>query len=81
MNWQDFWNSLPDAKRTAKGWEPSPPIVLGAWHGASNAAKAQRLQEHIQWAAAHGGLDAADKFLRRLPIEAWHHSDPSKPNY
>lgn len=81
LNWQEFWNSLPDAKRTEKGWEPAPPIVLSGWHNSSNAAKAARLREHIEWAAEHDGLDAADKFLRSLPLEAWHHSDPSKPNY
>ncbi len=81
MNWQDFWTSLPNAKRTDEGWEPAPPIVLSAWRGASNAAKADRLREHIEWAALHGGLDAADTFLRGLPIEAWHHSNPRKPNY
>jgi hypothetical protein len=43
--------------------------------------KAERLGEHIVWAAQHGGLDAAESFLRGLATERWHHSNPSKPNY
>ena len=34
--------------------------------GSTNQQKAERLSEHIVWAAQHGGLDAADAFLRGL---------------
>ncbi|MBL8564502.1 MAG: hypothetical protein JNM89_02155 [Hyphomicrobiaceae bacterium] len=81
MEWQDFWKMLPQARRTASGFTPAPPLVLSAWHGSSDEAKAARLREHILWAAERGRLDAADRFLRSLPVEAWHHSEPSKPNY
>lgn len=81
MEWQEFWELLPDARRTLDGWEPAPPLVLSAWWGASNEEKALRLQEQIEWAAARGGLDAADSFLRGLNLEQWHHSTPTKPNY
>ena len=81
MEWQTFWESLPGAKRTSSGYTPQPPLVLSAWHGSSNEAKAVRFREHIVWASEHGAFDAADRYLRTLPLEAWHHSNPRKPNY
>lgn len=81
LDWQTFWESLPFAARTASGFTPSPPLVLAAWHGTSNEAKAERLREHIMWAASHDGLVEADQYLRSLPLEAWHHSNPRKPTY
>jgi hypothetical protein len=42
MEWQDFWESLPDARRTDAGWQPAPPLVLGAWWNTTDEAKAER---------------------------------------
>jgi hypothetical protein len=81
MEWQDFWESLPDARRTDDGWQPAPPLVLSAWWSTTDHAKSDRLREHIEWAADHGAIEAADRFLRALPLEAWHHSNPAKPSY
>ena len=81
IEWQSFWESLPGAERTTSGFTPAPPLVLAAWHGTSNEAKALRFREHILWASERGGIDAADQFLHSLAEEAWHHFDPRKPNY
>jgi hypothetical protein len=81
IEWNQFWQSLPGAQRTEHGFTPAAPLILAAWHGSSDHQKADRLREHIMWAAAHGALDEADQFLRQLPLEAWHHANPSKPNY
>ena len=81
FDWQKFWESLPATRQTSTGWQPALPLVLAGWWGSTNQQKAERLSEHIVWAAQHGGLDAADSFLRGLTTEGWHHSNPSKPNY
>jgi hypothetical protein len=81
LEWQKFWESLPARRQTSAGWQPALPLVLAGWWGSTNQQKAERLSEHIVWAAQHGGLDAADAFLRGLTTECWHHSNPSKPNY
>ena len=61
-------------------WEPAPPLILAAW-SARDEAKAARFREHIKWAADCGAIEAVDSFLRSLPLEAWHHSNPLKPHY
>lgn len=81
IEWNELWQSLPNRRRTETGWEPALPLVLAGWGTSTNEAKAMRLREHLNWARQHDGLDAADKFLRSLPPEAWHHSCTTKPNY
>lgn len=85
MDWQDFYVAIGgsrfDRSSGAIEWNVQPPLVLSQWRLASNEAKCARLAEHIQWAAAQGRLDIADVFLRDLPLQAWHHSDRSLPNY
>jgi hypothetical protein len=76
------WNRLYEligGKMSA--WEPPPPLILAAWGYASDDEKAARLREHIEWAAANGMLDVAEKFLMELPVEGWHHSNPLKLRY
>jgi hypothetical protein len=84
------WNKLYDligGKRTDLQnpwrvvWDPAPPLILSAWGYSSDANKALRLREHIEWAARNSRLDVAENFLRQLPPEAWHHSDPAKSRY
>ena len=81
MEWQALWEQLPNARRTDRGWQPAPPLVLAAWWSTDNSAKAARLREHIEWAVKQGELNTTDRFLRGLSLEQWHHSDRSKPNY
>ena len=74
MPWNRLWELLPERERVdGGGWKPALPLILGAWAHTSSAAKAQRLLEHIEWADAHGVLEAADRFLRDLPESDWLH--------
>ena len=71
--WDNLWNMLPERKRVGAGWEPAPPLILGAWDYASNLEKMMRLAEHICWADTHGALSDVSVFLRGLEEDDWHH--------
>lgn len=71
--WNELWETLPERHRVGDSWEPPLPLILGAWHFASNLEKRLRLEEHIQWAEQHGSLVEVDQFLRSLPESDWHH--------
>jgi hypothetical protein len=71
--WSDFWQLLPDKVQIGAGWKPPLPLILAAWHHASNLEKMLRLGDHIKWAAEHGVLDQASAFLRGLKEDEWHH--------
>lgn len=71
--WNDLWEMLPDRTQSGGGWQPSPPLILAAWHYTSALEKQLRLAEHIRWAAEHGGLDPVDTFLRGLREQDWTH--------
>jgi len=73
MRWNELWEMLPERRQVGSGWEPSLPLMLGAWHHASNLEKMLRLQEHIQWAQEHGSLPNISAFLRKLTEDKWHH--------
>lgn len=46
--WNELWEMLPDRKRVGNGWQPSLPLILGAWNYASGIEKMLRLREHIE---------------------------------
>jgi hypothetical protein len=69
--WNQLWKMLPDKKRVGMGWEPPPPLILGAWWDTPLLAKTLRLDEHIHYAAEHGVLDRVDDYLRGLTAEQW----------
>ena len=71
--WNELWELLPSRERSGAGWEPSPPLILGAWWNTSNLDKMVRFESHVRWADDHGGLADVDEFLRRLPETEWHH--------
>jgi hypothetical protein len=71
--WQELWEMLPGRKRVGVGWEPSAPLILGAWHDAPAMLKMVRVAEHIQWADEHGALETVSDFLRNLREEDWYH--------
>ena len=72
-HWVQLYEMLPDKKRTARGWEPAPPITGPAWVTTPSMPKRMFLRDHIEWAAAHGALDAVMAFLKSLPEDQWHH--------
>jgi len=73
QQWQQLYELLPNKKRKGLGWEPSLPLILAAWWDTPAISKMQRLQEHFEWAAAHGYLDPIAEFLQNLSEEQWHH--------
>lgn len=79
MDWQDFFVLIggigPDHV-----WRTHPPLVLAQWRS-TNGAKRLSFIEHVKWAAENGRLDEADRFLRALTEDAWHHEPPGSPVY
>ncbi len=73
MPWNKLWERLPDRKQTNAGWEPSLPLILGAWWPSSPEDKRERLFEHLEWAAERGDLDRVEKYLLRLRRQDWFH--------
>src|SRR5512139_575297 len=63
VRWQELWEMLPGRQRRGVSWEPPPPLILGEWWSSPSFAKAERLTEHIQYAATHGVLVEVDRFL------------------
>ena len=73
--WQALWEMLPQRRQVGAGWEPPLPLILGAWHYASDIEKMQRLAEHLEWAERHGSITAVGVYLRNLSEADWHHLD------
>ena len=72
-HWSRLWETLPNRAQTGAGWQPPLPLILAAWHDTPAMLKILRLAEHIEWAAQHGALESAGKFLRELREEDWFH--------
>ena len=70
--WNQLYQMLPDTRREGPGWEPPLPLILGGWHHSSDWQKAERLREHLAWAASHGALPRIHAYLAALPDDAWH---------
>lgn len=70
--WNQLWDLLPDRRRVGHGWEPPAPLFLAAWWETSDAEKQQRFNAHLQWAHAHGALDAVATYLNTLEPDDWH---------
>jgi hypothetical protein len=72
--WNDLFELLPNkTQKTSGGWVPPLPVILAAWWDTPDFSKAQRLREHIEWASAHGSLNAVHSFLCALSEDEWHH--------
>jgi hypothetical protein len=73
MRWNELYGLLPGTRNDGLGWKPPSPLILAAWHEASNGQKQQRLESHIRWAGEHGALETITKFLHSLHEADWHH--------
>ena len=74
--WNEFWKMLPNRKqKSSGGWEPSLPLILGAWWNTTALEKMVRLLEHINYADDQEFLDKADLFLRNLKFDQWAYGD------
>lgn len=54
---------------------PQLPLILGAWWDTSDAAKAARFIQLIQWSAQHQLSDVLWAYLGLLQESEWHHAD------
>ena len=73
MKWNDLYQMLHDTKQIGAGYEPSIPLILGAWGNTSDNEKQERLKIHIKWAKDHDQLDEIGNYLRALKEEDWAH--------
>jgi len=72
--WNDLYQMLNDTKQVGAGYEPSIPLILGAWGNTSDEDKISRLQIHIKWASDHNQLDEIGEYIRTLSEEEWAHN-------
>jgi len=75
--WERLYELLPNKRRTSHGWQPSAPLVGGAWSFTSWMLERLTLREHIEWASSQGVLPSVHALLRDLPEEAWLHMGES----
>lgn len=74
QKWNELYELLPNAKRKkSRGFVPSAPLILAAWHHSSNLEKSLRLKEHIEWADQHGATKKVTDFIFSLKEEEWFH--------
>lgn len=72
--WNKLFGMLKNTKQKANGgWEPSLPLILGAWHNTMPIEKQLRFKEHFQWAFDNQQIDEIGCYLRALPEEGWYH--------
>jgi hypothetical protein len=74
--WNQLWQMLPNRRQFGASWEPSLPLILAAWHHASNLAKRERLVLHLRWAEQHQSLPQIIEFLEALEPQDWHTETP-----
>ena len=76
QSWNHLYSLLSNkVQKPSGGWTPPLPLILAAWHEASDHEKQARLMEHLSWADAHGDLERIDRFVRSLPEEKWFHGN------
>lgn len=74
--WRRLFDLLPDKRRAGNGWEPPLPLILAAWDHTSDLEKRERFLLHIRWAADHGALEQVNLFIKAMPPDQWHCSEP-----
>lgn len=72
--WNDLYKLLARHVNRPGAGRPPPPLILAAWWEADDAFKAERVKEQLEWAAAHGAIEAVLAMLRSLSEDQWHHS-------
>lgn len=71
--WNQLWELLPNKNRVGSGYEPLPPLILGAWWHTSDSEKQNRFLSHIRWASEHDALTKIASFIKSLTPEHWHY--------
>lgn len=73
-DWNKLYGLLKNKKqRSSGGWEPSLPLMLGAWRTTLPIEKQLRFKEHIQWANDNGQIADIGAYLRSLAEDGWYH--------
>jgi hypothetical protein len=70
--WNQLYKMLPNRRQVGASWEPSPPLILAAWHHTSDFEKRGRLALHLRWAEQHQCLLQIVDFLNTLESQEWH---------
>ena len=73
QRWNELYHMLPAKCRKGNGWEPSLPLILGAWWDTPDLSKKIRFEEHLRWAETHDSLVQVHSFLTGLTEDQWHH--------
>jgi hypothetical protein len=74
QQWNHLFQILKNKQQKPNGgWEPSPPLILAAWHHSMPIEKQLRFKEHIEWAQRQGQLEKIGVFLRSIPEAQWCH--------
>lgn len=73
-DWNKLYSMLRNRKQKPTGsWEPSLPLILGAWHNTLPIEKQLRFKEHIMWASEQNQLAEVGSYLRSLSENEWYH--------
>jgi hypothetical protein len=75
QKWNVLWEMLNNRKRIGQSWQPSPPLILAAWHHTTDNEKHERLMYHLTWAEEQNQLDDIFEYLSSLDEFDWHHED------
>jgi hypothetical protein len=70
---------LPHRHQVGGRRNPSLPLILAAWHYASNDEKMERFAEHLKWAERHDEIAGVANFLSNLSETDWHHVNDWTP--
>jgi hypothetical protein len=73
LQWQALYDLLPSRIGANGRRQPMQPLVGAAWGGTSSLSKRMCLRDQVEWAQAHGCLDAVYFLLRNLQESEWHH--------
>ena len=72
VQWDALWKLLPNRQRVGNGWQPSLPLILGAWWQSSDSEKRERFELHLRWADQYGALEDVTVYLKTLEPGDWH---------
>jgi hypothetical protein len=56
QRWNELRELLPAHRKINNGWDPAPPLILGAWWDTPALLKIACLEEHIRFANSDGAL-------------------------
>ena len=71
LYWYQLYDLLPAKTET----EPAPPLDGRDWQTSSALNKRMVFRDHLEWAANHGALAEAMRFMAGLREDEWLHMD------